>query len=172
MIYWLLNGSIKEAYWFKWKSPWSRTSAMLLNGSNDKQSCYKLINVVRLVFLIPLSFTFNIGQRRIPSTFPTSNPDISLSLSLFISTLCVPVKCFLICICLALCLRTVEAIGLDENAVHTLSVLISSDNISGLPHGPLSFCYYDSATLSSIVWYMWTFYLAPNQTVNCRMLKS
>lgn len=46
-----------------WKSPWTRTSAMPVNGNNDKQLRYKLINVVGLVFLIPPSFTFDNQQR-------------------------------------------------------------------------------------------------------------
>ena len=32
---------------------------MSVNGNNDKQLRYKLINLVRLLFLIPLSFTFD-----------------------------------------------------------------------------------------------------------------
>lgn len=43
----------KWAQCSKRESPWTRASAMPGNGNNDK-----LINVVMLVFLIPLSFTF------------------------------------------------------------------------------------------------------------------
>lgn len=47
---------------------------MVVNGNNDKQFHYKLINVVRLVLLIPLSFTFDNRQGMTAVTFSTLNP--------------------------------------------------------------------------------------------------
>lgn len=94
---------------------------MLVNGNNDKQLHHKLINVVRLVFLIPLSFTFDNRPRTTAVTFSTLNPrHLSLSVCSVITALRVPVDCFLFGYVFTFCLCTVRAIELDEDRAHAL----------------------------------------------------
>lgn len=96
---------------------------MSVNGNNDKQWRRKLINVVRPVLLIPLSFTFDNRQRTTAVTFSTLNPrHLSLSLSLALCLLnnnCIVCASGLLPVWLRLVfyLYTVKAIELDEDAL-------------------------------------------------------
>ncbi len=91
---------------------------MPVNGSNDKQWRHKLINVV---FLIPLSFTFDNRPRTTAVTFSTLNPrHLSLCVCSIISALCMPVDCFLFGYVFTFCLCTVKAIELDEDGARAL----------------------------------------------------
>lgn len=116
---------------------------MPVNGNNDKQFHSKLINVVRPVFLILLSFIFDNRQGTTAVTFSTLNPRYLSFCPLNNRCIAfVPVDRLLFSPMFSFCLYTVKAVELDEDRERAL-ICFQCFNIRGQyfqpSHGPLSF---------------------------------
>lgn len=138
---------------------------MPVNGNNDKQLRYKLINVVRLVFLIPLSFTFDNRQENNCCHLPLQIPEISLAVCSVIFVLSVPVVCHLFTMYLLFFFLHRESNRACFKWSAPTRICFHSVNITGQyfqpSHRPLSFCFmiveHRIKCASTQFLYMWTF---------------